>query len=134
MGIGEPYKATPHPDSSGNWTVRVDFLLLRKAVGLVWKWHALAVCHGVEPSFCATDTEFLPSYERRRPEETLLYKVIAENIETFIAETERDPQKKGLPKYVKEEFYNYLKCGVLQYGFLRVKCEACRHEKIVGFS
>jgi hypothetical protein len=75
-----------------------------------------------------------PSYERRRPEQTVLYKVVAENLETFIAETERNPEKKGLPKYVKDEFYNYLKCGVLQYGFLRVKCDSCRHEKLVGFS
>ena len=28
----------------------------------------------------------------------------------------------------------YLKCGRLEYGFLRVKCDACRHEKLVAFS
>ena len=33
-----------------------------------------------------------------------------------------------------EEFEASLKCGRLEYGFLRVKCDACRHEKRVAFS
>jgi hypothetical protein len=79
--------------------------------------------------------QFCPiSYERHRPEETLLYKVIQENIETFLANIDREPTPKGLPKYVKEEFYKFLRCGLLQYGFLRVKCQSCTHEKITAFS
>lgn len=74
------------------------------------------------------------SYERHRPEQTLLYKVIQENIETFLADLERDPNRKGLPKYVKEEFHKFLHCGLLQFGFLRCKCESCSHEKLVAFS
>ena len=35
---------------------------------------------------------------------------------------------------VREEFEAYLKCGRLEYGFLRVKCDACRHENLVAFS
>ena len=30
------------------------------------------------------------------------------------------------------EFDDYLKCGLLEYGFLRVKCDGCRHEHL-GF-
>jgi len=81
-----------------------------------------------------TFKEFLPTYERRRPEDTVLYKVIAENLETFIAETEKDPNKKGLPQYVKNEFYRFLDCGILSRGFLRAKCEECGHEKLVAFA
>lgn len=81
-----------------------------------------------------TFQEFLPSYERRRPEDTVLYKVIADNLETFLAETERDPTKKGLPQYVKNEFYRFLDCGILSRGFLRAKCEGCGHEKLVAFA
>ena len=40
----------------------------------------------------------------------------------------------SLPHFVKEEFEAYLKFGRLEYGFLRVKCDACRHEKLVAFS
>ena len=32
-------------------------------------------------------------------------------------------QDKYLPKYVRSEFEAYLKCGRLEYGFLRVRCE-----------
>ena len=35
---------------------------------------------------------------------------------------------------VRVEFEAYLKCGRLEYGFLRIKCDACRHEKLVAFS
>ena len=35
---------------------------------------------------------------------------------------------------VNEEFEAYLKCGRLEYGLLRVKCDACQHEKPVAFS
>ena len=40
----------------------------------------------------------------------------------------------SLPHFVIEEFEAYLECGRLEYGFLRVKCNACRHEKPVAFS
>jgi hypothetical protein len=35
---------------------------------------------------------------------------------------------------VAREFEEFQKCGVLEHGFIRVKCRECRHEKIVGFS
>lgn len=39
-----------------------------------------------------------------------------------------------LPEYVQEEFEAYLKCGRLDGGFLRVRCEQCHAEKLVAFS
>ena len=71
------------------------------------------------------------SYERHRPENSLLYKVVQENLETFLAQMELEG---GLPDFVKKEFYEYLKCGILAHGFLRAKCEECDHEKLVAFS
>jgi ribosomal protein S27E len=35
---------------------------------------------------------------------------------------------------VEDEFEAYLKCGLLEHGFLRVKCDACQAEKLVAFS
>jgi hypothetical protein len=35
---------------------------------------------------------------------------------------------------VREEFEAYLKCGRLEHGFLRVRCEDCHAEKLVAFS
>jgi hypothetical protein len=39
-----------------------------------------------------------------------------------------------LPACVEEEFDAYLKCGRLEQGFLRLRCEQCRAEKLVAFS
>jgi len=41
---------------------------------------------------------------------------------------------KYLPAYVTKEFDEYLKCGMLEHGFLRVRCESCHDEKLVAFS
>jgi transposase len=35
---------------------------------------------------------------------------------------------------VRLEFEEYLKCGRLEYEFLRVRCEDCHHEHLVTFS
>jgi len=43
-------------------------------------------------------------------------------------------QGRSLPGYVVGEFEGYLKCGRLEHGFLRVRCESCHHEKLVAFS
>ena len=76
----------------------------------------------------------LPGYPARNPSETLLYKVVQENLETFIQMTEADPNRKGLPEYVKREFYEYLRCGILANGFLRLSCTSCKHERLLAFS
>ena len=41
---------------------------------------------------------------------------------------------RSLPDYIEQEFDAYLKCGRLEDGFLRVRCEHCRAEKLVAFS
>ena len=59
-------------------------------------------------------------YERRRPEETTLYRVVQENLETFLAEVEAGSAA-SLPQFVKDEFEAFLECGILAHGFLRVR-------------
>ena len=39
-----------------------------------------------------------------------------------------------LPSYVQREFEEFLKCGRLEHGFLRVRCESCHTEHLVAFS
>ncbi len=43
-------------------------------------------------------------------------------------------QGTDLPAYVEQEFEDYLKCGRLEHGFLRVRCESCHAEHLVAFS
>jgi hypothetical protein len=71
-------------------------------------------------------------YSRRRPEQTLLYKLVAEHWETFQCHV--NESGKTVPKHVAKEFYEYLDCGILAKGFLRVACEDCRKDKLVAFA
>ncbi|WP_216085306.1 transposase zinc-binding domain-containing protein, partial [Shigella flexneri] len=43
-------------------------------------------------------------------------------------------QGKELPGYVQREFEEFLQCGRLGHGFLRVRCESCHAEHLVAFS
>ncbi|MCI0557736.1 MAG: transposase zinc-binding domain-containing protein, partial [Nitrososphaera sp.] len=72
-------------------------------------------------------------YERRRPEDAVLYQVVQEHLETFLAQVELETGA-GLPEFVKAEFDAFLECGILAHGFLRLQCVDCAHEKLVAFS
>ena len=71
-------------------------------------------------------------YERHRPEQTLLYPIVAEYYPAFL--DLMAAQGRTLPEYVQREFEDYLRCGRLEHGFLRVRCERCHAEKLVAFS
>ncbi len=73
-----------------------------------------------------------PLYVRHRPERTLLYQLVQEYYPAFKAHLAA--QGKALPGYVEQEFEDYLKCGRLEHGFLRVRCEACHAEHLVAHS
>jgi hypothetical protein len=45
-----------------------------------------------------------------------------------------ESQGKALSTHIKKEFDAYLKCGRLENGFLRVRCEDCHQERLVAFS
>nr|MBO2490493.1 IS91 family transposase [Gammaproteobacteria bacterium] len=65
-----------------------------------------------------------PGYRRHRPETTLLYQLVAEHYPKF--RDRRVAEGRALPRYVEDEFEAYLKCGLLEHGFLRVKCDSCQ--------
>jgi hypothetical protein len=71
------------------------------------------------------------AYEQRNPATTQLYKVISENLNSFLAE--RTEEGRNLPKFIVREFESYLRCGIYAHGFGRVQCGSCQHEKIVPY-
>ena len=73
-----------------------------------------------------------PRYRRHQPEQTLLYQLVHKHYPAFL-ETQAATGR-PLPAYVQKEFADFLKCGWLEHGFLRVRCENCHHEKLVAFS
>ena len=73
-----------------------------------------------------------PGYARHRPERTLLYQLVEQHYAAF--RELRAAAERPLPDFVQQEFEAYLKCGRLEEGFLRVRCEQCHAEKLVAFS
>ena len=71
-------------------------------------------------------------YERRRPEQTTLYRLVQAHAATFFADVEAATGA-SLPEFVKDEFDAYLECGILAHGFLRLHCADCGHDKLVAF-
>ena len=71
-------------------------------------------------------------YERHRPETTLLYQLVDAHYPVFA--DRMVAQGTPLPNQVQREFEDYLKCGRLEHGFLRVRCENCHTERLVAFS
>src|SRR5919198_6742256 len=76
----------------------------------------------------------VPTYAPRDPSSTVLYHVIAEHLEPFLPSLDNAPNAAGLPAYVQREFDDYLRCGILAHGFLRLGCDTCQHEVLVPFS
>ena len=72
------------------------------------------------------------TYTRHRPEETVLYQVVEQHVESFFDAVAE--QGTSLPAFVRDEFDAYLRCGRLEHGFLRAKCSGCRYEHLVAFS
>ena len=76
----------------------------------------------------------LATYAPRDPSRTVLYHVIADHLETFLAALDADPDAPGLPASVQREFYAYVQCGILAHGFLRLGCDTCPKELLLPFS
>ena len=79
-------------------------------------------------SVCEAAFEYLPHH----PEETVLYRVVAENLESFLARQ----QERGrvVPGFVENDLRDFLDCGILERGFIRVHCNACGMDRVVPFS
>jgi hypothetical protein len=74
------------------------------------------------------------SYQRRQPEHTVLYRTIAAHLPAFLARAAGNDGTGGWPAFVRREFEAYLRCGILDHGVLRVRCERCGDTTVVGFS
>jgi len=71
-------------------------------------------------------------YQLHNPESTLLYQLVARYYPAF--KDRMLAEGRPLPGYVQREFDDFLKCGRLEYDFLRVRCNNCHNEQRVAFS
>jgi hypothetical protein len=64
----------------------------------------------------------------------VLYRVLQEHLESFLARTEADETREPLPRFVVRELRAFLECGILAHGFCRVQCAECGQDELVAFS
>ena len=64
--------------------------------------------------------------------QTRLYQLIEAHYPAFVEHLAAHERR--LPAHVQREFEDYLKCGRLEHGFLRVRCTDCHAERLVAFS
>ncbi len=94
---------------------------------------AIADAGGASCGNRPSEARALGLYQRRRPVETVLYQLVQEHLETFLALAD-DPTGAGLPGYVERDFRKYLDCGILARGFARARCKDCGHDYLIAFS
>ena len=71
-------------------------------------------------------------YTPRSPEQTLLHRVVREQLEPFLARARAREQP--APRFIEQELHAFLRCGIFAYGFLRLHCDDCGHDRLVPFS
>jgi len=71
-------------------------------------------------------------YRRRTPEHTALFACVNKHFATF--EERLSLAGKTLPEFIAKEFSGFLECGILTYGFARVRCADCGFDRLVAFS
>jgi hypothetical protein len=74
------------------------------------------------------------TYEPRCPAQTALYQIVRDHFETFRAQAACLREGEGLPRFVEQEFRNFLQCGSLAGGFARFRCGDCGLDRLVPFS
>jgi hypothetical protein len=74
-------------------------------------------------------------YAPRRPQASPLYRLLADHFETLtrVYEERYEPTHGPLRAVVAEVVGRFLDCGLLEHGFARVRCAACRAEFLVAF-
>jgi hypothetical protein len=84
---------------------------------------------------CDVPRDIPKDFRRHQPENTVLHRVVREHLNTFLELADaRAGEGRGLPRYVRNAFRNYLECGILAYGFARLRCPDCGCDAVVAFS
>ena len=79
-------------------------------------------------AICDPASDYLP----RNPADSVPYRAVAENLETFLARQRQ--RERIVPRFVEHELRKFLECGILAHGFLRVHCDACGRDRVVAYS
>jgi hypothetical protein len=73
-------------------------------------------------------------YRPRRPEKTVVYQLVQEHLEIWLARVrEADPDGDPIPHFVEQDLRKYLACGILAHGFARAHCGGCGHDFLIAY-
>jgi len=64
----------------------------------------------------------------------VLHAVIREHLEPFLREISDRGDGSGLPRFIEQEFRDFLTCGVLAHGFTLLRYAVCTFERLLLFS
>ena len=75
-------------------------------------------------------------YRPRNPQATSFYQLVEDHGERLKnVYPDRYEHQFGYYRPLAEEvFFRYLDCGILRYGFARIRCEHCHNEYLLAFS
>jgi hypothetical protein len=76
-----------------------------------------------------------PAGRPRRPEKTVVYQLVQEHLETWLAcMREAEPDGDPIPRFVERDLRKHLECGILARGFGRARCGGCGHDFLIAYS
>jgi hypothetical protein len=58
------------------------------------------------------------AYRRREPETTALYRIVEDHLPAFFERLDAGGAGADWPNFVREEFEEFLRCGVLRHGWV----------------
>lgn len=73
-------------------------------------------------------------YVPRNPRKTILHQVFENHWVQFLQSVDAGGGEKYLPSFVKKEISDYFKCGIHEYGFVRLYCKDCKTSQYLAFS
>ena len=111
----------PLPHASDETTIRS---LRALCLVLMLGWRDL-------PPQCARPN--VPQSWRRRPEQTLWYRIVQTHLETWL-ELASGEDGEAPPAHVERTFRRYLECGILAHGFARAYCDKCQQDFLIAYS
>jgi Transposase zinc-binding domain len=71
---------------------------------------------------------------RRSPEHGVLYTVVRAYLESFLRAATERTDGVGLPRFVEDEFRQFLTCGIHEHGVARLRCDGCGLDRLLPFS
>jgi hypothetical protein len=73
-------------------------------------------------------------YRPRTPEHGVLYTVVRAYLESFLRAATERTDGVGLPRFVEDEFRQFLTCGIHEHGVARLRCDGCGLDRLLPFS